>query len=178
MTTYNGWTNYETWLVNLWLTNDSGSCDYWAEQALEAVNDALGDEDPRQEAAYSLAKTLEAYHDDMLEECGAPSSGVFADLLNAALGAVNWQEIAEALVADVDIWCARFNSPGALPEAEPAFFTDWHDASAYLVDIMRDHDEQDETLTRESAAEQLSCLTKEEPVAIAAGGIVYVIARV
>ena len=29
---YNGWTNYETWLVNLWLGN-GGSGEHWREQA-------------------------------------------------------------------------------------------------------------------------------------------------
>ena len=27
--TYNGWTNYETWNVKLWLDND-GELDYWS----------------------------------------------------------------------------------------------------------------------------------------------------
>lgn len=30
---YNGWTNYETWCVSLWLDNDSGSYDHWRERA-------------------------------------------------------------------------------------------------------------------------------------------------
>ena len=30
---YQGWTNYETWAVNLWLGNEQGSHEYWQEQA-------------------------------------------------------------------------------------------------------------------------------------------------
>src|SRR4051794_10856032 len=30
---YNGWANYETWCVHLWLTNEEGSYRYWREEA-------------------------------------------------------------------------------------------------------------------------------------------------
>lgn len=38
--TYNGWTNYETWVVNLWLGNDEGSDRYWREQAQECFDES------------------------------------------------------------------------------------------------------------------------------------------
>lgn len=31
--TYNGWTNYETWNVNLWMDNSEGAQSYYQEQA-------------------------------------------------------------------------------------------------------------------------------------------------
>lgn len=34
---YNGWTNYETWLVKLWQDNDQGDQEYWQKQAEECV---------------------------------------------------------------------------------------------------------------------------------------------
>jgi len=36
---YNGWTNYETWLVKLWIDNEQGSQDYWIERAEQNVKD-------------------------------------------------------------------------------------------------------------------------------------------
>jgi hypothetical protein len=35
---YNGWTNRETWALNLWLTNDRGLYEMTRERVAEAVN--------------------------------------------------------------------------------------------------------------------------------------------
>lgn len=77
---YNGWTNYNTWLVNLWLDND-GSKDYWREVAEETTLTPQG-----------LAEAIQ----ESIEE-NIPESGLFADLLNAAMQEVNWLEIAESI---------------------------------------------------------------------------------
>jgi hypothetical protein len=97
-TRYNGWTNYETWVVNLWMDNEEGSHDYWLEVAQEVSNDL---ETPTNsmtrmdEAIYILADKLKDYHeeakDEILERSGMEAS-VWADLLGAALSAANWRE--------------------------------------------------------------------------------------
>lgn len=77
---YNGWTNYETWCVHLWLTNNEFTYDLCIELAQELDN-----------------KDLERALKDLVEEDAPDISGtLFADLLNGALSAVNWYEIAEA----------------------------------------------------------------------------------
>lgn len=37
---YNGWTNYETWNVALWLDNEEGSYNYWRETAQEIYDES------------------------------------------------------------------------------------------------------------------------------------------
>jgi hypothetical protein len=37
--TYNGWTNRETWALNLWLTNDQGLYEMTRERVADAVNE-------------------------------------------------------------------------------------------------------------------------------------------
>lgn len=87
---YNGWTNYETWLVKLWMDNEAGSQDYWLETAADHLK--VDGEDARR----SLADRLKEEHEDALPEV----SGFVSDLLNAALSEVNWWEIAESLLED------------------------------------------------------------------------------
>lgn len=96
---YNGWTNYETWNVALWLDNDQGTYTYWREVAQECWDDAAPGEDRDDEAASALRDRLK----DEIEE-SAPDLGasVWSDLLSAAMSEVNWQEIAESWIAEVD----------------------------------------------------------------------------
>jgi len=104
---YNGWTNYETWNVKLWMDNEEGSQSYYSDLAQEAYNDAEADGTFTREERATLdlsAKIKDEYESamfDWLEESGKQAS-VWADLLGAALGEVNWHEIAENMIDDVD----------------------------------------------------------------------------
>lgn len=93
-TTYNGWTNYETWVTKLWIDNDQGSQEYWTETAqwLAATRD-------KDDTIAALAAQLENEHDEGIPE----TVGVYADLLQRALGMVDWYEIALALIDDAEI---------------------------------------------------------------------------
>ncbi len=97
---YNGWHNYETWLVKLWMDNDEGSDSYWREQAEEVWKAAEADPTFTREerATLDLADVLKEYHDEAQPEL----QGFWADLLNAAMSEVNWYEIAEHMIADLD----------------------------------------------------------------------------
>ena len=82
---YNGWTNYETWLVNLWMDNDYGSVDYWNEVAEE-----VWDEDDPDKSQRELAKRMK----EQIMEGQPELTGLYADMLNAAFSEVDWDEIA------------------------------------------------------------------------------------
>lgn len=79
--TYNGWTNRETWVVNLWLTNEE--CYYYQLCEIIKNNDTVADR----------AEELESYVQLLLDVDG--SIGMNGDLLSTALGRVNWYEIAD-----------------------------------------------------------------------------------
>ena len=91
--TYNGWKNYETWNVNLWLTNDEGTYYYCMELAEEADD------------IYELSKQLEEF----VDENNPLTSGMYADLLGGALSAVDYYEIAEHFYNDVECFAVVQN---------------------------------------------------------------------
>lgn len=98
---YNGWHNYETWAVNLWLSNEQTSSQYWSDAAREAIKQAPKDDRvPKiwtadEAARFNLADQLKSELEDMAPDLGAT---LWADLLNAAMSEVNWAEIAAALI--------------------------------------------------------------------------------
>jgi hypothetical protein len=82
--TYNGWTNYETWLVNLWIQNDE---DHYSQ---------LHDMVVTVDTLFAAKEILEAWLDneyDMYIERNP--HGLFQDLIKGALSEVNWYEIAK-----------------------------------------------------------------------------------
>lgn len=76
--TYNGWSTYETWLVNLWLTDDMQD-----EDLIASVKEV--------ETDYEAKEILKDYVEEMVPFQGI--TGLFADLLRGALSEVNWYEI-------------------------------------------------------------------------------------
>jgi hypothetical protein len=82
--TYNGWTNYETWRVNLEMVDGS----HWGD-VIE------GDQEPD---AYKLGLDIKDCCETWIEE-SAPE-GLARDYALAFLSAVNWQEIAQHLIDD------------------------------------------------------------------------------
>ena len=89
-TTYNGWTNYETWVVNLWMDNEQASADRWLRRARETVK-----QEPTEDAqVYALQRAIKESHFGR-----RPSDiNVYAALCRAALDEVNWQEIARSWI--------------------------------------------------------------------------------
>lgn len=73
---YNGWSNYETWLVSMWYG------DYLADLANEGeILDA--------EQIEAIVVSMMSDYDQI------PESGFLADIVNAAIRSVDWHELAE-----------------------------------------------------------------------------------
>jgi hypothetical protein len=80
-TTHNGWCNRETWVVNLWITNER-----YADDVLRHIIKAF-------ETLGEQAEELEYWVRLDFEMQG--ESSMWSDLLSTSLGRVNWYEIVE-----------------------------------------------------------------------------------
>ena len=100
---YNGWSNYESWLVALWIDNDPCSYTYWrdaAHHSFEDDHDAHEASAQRQAKLQKLARRLEDEHAETMNHRLGCAADVYTDLLRAAFSEVSWREIAEHLMAD------------------------------------------------------------------------------
>lgn len=92
-TRYNGWSNRETWLVPLW----------WNECPIDRI-----EAEDKQEAIQLLSEQLE----ELFSECSEiPVRGLESDLFQGAAARIDWREIAEHWIDDIEV---------ILPEAEEA----------------------------------------------------------
>ena len=93
---YNGWYNWETWCVNLWMDNDQGSHEMWREVARESIDADEGTN------WFYFEERLKEYLDYLQEDMqnNGIASGLAYDLLGGAISEVNTREIAMHWVAD------------------------------------------------------------------------------
>jgi hypothetical protein len=105
-TTYNGWKNYPTWAVNLWLANDEGLYHEARERASQ-IHGGVSDDDlvargiwtVENAERFRLADNFKAWvTDELAPDLGASFA---ADLLGYALGEVDWDEIAAAWLEEI-----------------------------------------------------------------------------
>jgi hypothetical protein len=87
---YNGWVNYETWRVNLEMLDGMTIEDFGY-----TVHDL--DADDTEKLVEDLAGSLEEYVNELVEQ---DAKGFALDLAQSFLAQVDWEEIAEHMVAD------------------------------------------------------------------------------
>lgn len=94
--TYNGHRNRETWLVNLWLSNDEDTADEVGEAIADLIH--LTPTAAVEVIAEQLHEVVRGWwHDDSLTWPG----GLWSDLVGTALARVDWASIAAP-------WIERF----------------------------------------------------------------------
>ncbi len=89
--TYNGWANYPTWVTALWL-------DFSDEWIVEMARANRGNPGAAGEA---LRDSLEELREDSGFELG-PEYGMETDLFTWAWGMVDWYEIGEHMLEDLE----------------------------------------------------------------------------
>jgi len=91
MTKYNGWTNYETWNLNLWLDNDREWYRAVNDKAVGLVNDALT---KKQEIEILRSFIIDLVQDEepKIDAC------FYSDILNASIREVNFWEISTNII--------------------------------------------------------------------------------
>ena len=87
---YNGWSNYETWLMNLW----------YDQYFYELVMDQYG-EDVTNDDQGEIADMLEDSVDELILQGHEDLSGFAADMVNQGLRRVDYYEIADAVIDSV-----------------------------------------------------------------------------
>jgi type II secretory pathway component PulK len=103
--TYNGWTNYETWAVKLWMDNEEPSQRHWRERAEKWSKEPSTSEVWTQDesARFNLAGELRDYHNDRsFKAIRGNGASLYSELLRSALSEVYWTEIAASLLDDLD----------------------------------------------------------------------------
>jgi hypothetical protein len=104
-TGYNGWKNYETWVIALWLDNEHHTYNLMRELATEAINEVLiegndfvfdgeNQKELIQKASFKLSDTIKNYIEEN-NPLAETEASVYGDLLKSAIAQADFTEIAE-----------------------------------------------------------------------------------
>ena len=125
-TKYNGWTNYETWLCNLWFDNFDFT---------EMLDIFDGCED-KGDILRIIKNYIKDYVEEYVEESRGNASGFVDDLISSALGEIDYYDIAEHYVDEV--WNELLETARAAEECEDEggpFFVNFADNKESLAAV-------------------------------------------
>lgn len=107
--TYNGWTNRETWALNLWLTNDQGLYEMTRERVAGAMGKHIRTSNPDKWAVLLRQRAAGEAVKEFWEELTDPGEGLMSveNILEMVrdIGSeyrVNWDEIGAYWLSDLD----------------------------------------------------------------------------
>ena len=98
--TYNGWTNYETWNVKLWIDNEEGTYNYCRDMARGFYVNSEADDfwGVTENALFDFRDFLEKWIEGGIPEI--PNS-LYLDILLANLKEVDYMEIAKSIFEEL-----------------------------------------------------------------------------
>ena len=90
---YNGWTNYETWLCNLWFDNFE----------FTDILDMFDGVEDKDDIRIRIEDYIKEYVEEFVESYLAPGDthGFIHDMLNSSIQEIDFRDIAEHYVDDV-----------------------------------------------------------------------------
>ena len=103
---YNGWKNYETWNIKLWLDNDHPSYDLYHEWLNDAKEAAIIEDKENHSEFLTIEDHTKRILADKIKEYTEENNplndtaNVYTDLLNSALSEVDYYEIEENIMSD------------------------------------------------------------------------------
>lgn len=82
---HQGWTNYETFIVALWMENERTTYEQWKTRSIQYLRDA----EPKRKEAWQFGEEVKEWVESKAESV----DGFMRDLLNGAIAEVNWNEL-------------------------------------------------------------------------------------
>ena len=81
----NGWSNYSTWCVNLWLSNDEALY----KMVKASIQELTGDRDNKVSSLAGIIKNQVVDNSPLID-----TASMYSDMLNEAMSQVNYTELA------------------------------------------------------------------------------------
>ena len=128
--TYNGWSSYATWRVNLEVVDDYLN---------SIVSDAHHGYVERYASVYELAEHIKTYVDDVLTDWESAPDSLALDYARAFVSDVDWYEIAshwtDELVTPETVYCQECGEAEVDPESKYGNCTDCMEKYDHLAEV-------------------------------------------